>query len=291
MKVFYLFIFLLIVTHLFAQESVSEGVRIQAKFAFEIKTDPSPLAESIVKGKAGDPVKIIATSKPGYYYVDYNGQLGYIHGVYLVSPDEQESFNVELSEKLNLKKSAKDMISIINSVENEEIPEEKLKKEENSKSFNPDDAIQRSYDEFTGETLITAEINGPISFVKTISETGKDFAILKWESFSRNEPDKKHLELIILFDDNTRLSMNLPIVSKYNEFWTSINLKVAIETETVMDPTMYSLRSEVILTPSQIAMLRSKTIKKYRLEGYSAHEIYDRDADSKIIFNKLLNTK
>lgn len=151
--------------------------------------------------------------------------------------------------------------------------------------------IEREYDEFTGETMITARISGPIDFVKTISETGDTFILLKWSSYSNERPGSGKLKLTILFDDNSRLSINLPIVSKYNEFWTSVNLKAAIESETIMDPTMYSLRSEVILASSQIAMLRNKAIKKYRLEGYSAHEIYEEDVNSKIIFNELLNVK
>lgn len=165
--------------------------------------------------------------------------------------------------------------------------EEKIKKEENALK----ESIQREYDEFTGEALIVANIRGPLSFAKTISESGKIFVLLKWNSSSRKKPDSKNLRLIILFDDNSRLSVNLPIVYEYNEFLSSFTLKVAIETETVMDPTFYSLRSEVILNASQIAALKSKSIKKYRLEGYSADEIYEEDVDSKIIFNELLNIK
>lgn len=151
--------------------------------------------------------------------------------------------------------------------------------------------IEREHDEFTGEALITANIRGPLSFAKTISESGQTFILLKWNSSSQIKTDSKNLRLIILFDDNSRLSVNLPIVYEYNEFLSSFTLKVAIETETIMDPTFYNLRSEVILNASQIAALKSKSIKKYRLEGYSADEIYEEDVDSKIIFNELLNIK
>lgn len=164
-------------------------------------------------------------------------------------------------------------------------------KDSPSENFSLTEVIKRSYDEFTGETLITARINGPLDFAKTISEAEETFILLRWSSSSDKRPESEKLKLIILFDDNSRLSISLPIVSKYDELWTSISLKAAIESETIMDPTMYSLESEVILTSSQIAILRNKTIKKYRLEGYSAHEIYEEDVDSKIIFNELLNIK
>lgn len=287
----------------------NEGIRIKAKLAFEIKADHDSLADCIAKGKAGDFVKIIEKSESGYYYVDYNGHLGYMHSMYIVNPEKQDSFDEEISERMiqeslnakihgisatkkdsfkPAKLSANEILSVVNSIK----PGDRSMKMLNSrKSINPDDVIERSHDEFTGETLITAEISGPISFVKTITETGKDFIILKWKSYSDKKPDKRQLELILLFDDNSRMSINLPIVCKYDEFWTSFNLSVAMKTETVMDPTMYSLRSEVILTSSQISILKNKNIKKYRLEGYSANTIYYGDVDSKIIFSKLLTTK
>lgn len=313
MKVLHCFMFFLFAFSVLAQgkekDQNNEGIRIKAKLAFEIKTDPDSLAECIAKGKAGDFVKIIEKSESGYYYVDYNGHLGYMHSMYIVNPEKQDSFDEEISERMlqeslnakihgitaikkdsfkPAKLSANEILSVVNSIK----PGDRSMKMLNSrKSINPDDVIERSRDEFTGETLITAEISGPISFVKTITETGKDFIILKWESYSDKKPDKRQLELILLFDDNSRMSINLPIVCKYDEFWTSFNLSVAMKTETVMDPIMYSLRSEVILTSSQISILKNKNIKKYRLEGYSAHTIYAGDADSKIIFSKLLTTK
>ncbi|MCS2893075.1 hypothetical protein NXY11_08860 [Parabacteroides faecis] len=160
----------------------------------------------------------------------------------------------------------------------------------NEEEAAPIRALQRSYDEFTGETLIIGKINGPISFVKTILETGEIFIILKWESYSDTKPESEQLKLIILFDDNTRLSINLPIVCKYDEFWSTLNMKAAIESETIMDPTMYSLNSEVILNSSQIAILKDKIIKKYRLGRSSTWETSEWE-NSKLIFNNLLKSK
>lgn len=151
--------------------------------------------------------------------------------------------------------------------------------------------IKRSYDEFTGETMIKADIYGPLMFAKTISESGETFVILKWNSSSRKWPDSKNIRLIILFDDKSRISIDLPIVCEYDEFTSNLYLKVAIESGTIIDPTNYVLRSEVILNTSQIAALKSKTIRKYRLDGYREWEISDEQIDSKLIFNKMLDTK
>lgn len=149
--------------------------------------------------------------------------------------------------------------------------------------------IKRTYDEFTGETQITADLSDPLGFAKTISESGETFILLKWDDSSGNIPDNENLRLIILFDDQSRLSIELPIVCKYDEFTTSLYLKTAIETSTIIDPTCYSIRSEVILNASQIALLKSKSIKKYRLDGYQEHDLSNRTFDSKIIFNEMLN--
>ncbi len=151
--------------------------------------------------------------------------------------------------------------------------------------------VKRTYDEFTGETQITANISGPLDFAKTISESGETFVLLKWNSSSGERPTNDNLRLIILFDDKSRLSVNLPIVCKYNEFMTNIYLKAAIESETIIDPTCYSLESEVILNASQIAILKNKSIKKYRLDGYEEWVIHKNSTDSKLIFNEMLSTK
>lgn len=150
-------------------------------------------------------------------------------------------------------------------------------------------SAKRSYDEFTGETQITAGIGGPLEFIKSISESGEIYILLKWNSSSRGKPENDKLRLIILFDDQSRLSVNLPIVCKYDEFMTNLYLKTAVETSTVIDPTWYSLQSEFILNASQIATLKSKSIKKYRLDGYQEHDLSNRTFDSKIIFNEMLN--
>lgn len=150
-------------------------------------------------------------------------------------------------------------------------------------------SVKRSYDEFTGETQISADISGPLGFAKTISESGETFILLKWDGSSGNIPDSKNLRLIILFDDKSRLSIELPIVCKYDEFTTSLYLNTAIETSTIINPTCYSIRSEVILNASQIALLKSKSIKKYRLDGFREHDLSNRTFDSKLIFNEMLN--
>lgn len=149
--------------------------------------------------------------------------------------------------------------------------------------------VKRTYDEFTGDTQIAIDIGGPLEFVKSISESGEIYVLLKWNSSSRGKPENDELRLIILFDDQSRLSINLPIVCKYDEFMTNLYLKTAIETSTVIDPTWYSLQSEFILNASQIATFKSKSIKKYRLDGYREHDLSNRTFDSKIIFNEMLN--
>lgn len=58
-----------------------------------------------------------------------------------------------------------------------------------------------------------------------------------------------------------------------------------------VDPTCYSLESEVILNASQIAILKNKSIKKYRLDGYEEWVIHKNSTNSKLIFNEMLNTK
>lgn len=149
--------------------------------------------------------------------------------------------------------------------------------------------IDRSYDEFTGETLITAEVADHIEFTKVISESGETSVSLKWHSSSPEKPSSNNLRLIILFTDNSRLSINLPIKCSVDEFWSSVMFNTALETNTLVDPTVYQLESEVNLNASQIEILKNKSIKKYRLDGYGENEIGDRYADSKAVFGEMLN--
>lgn len=324
MKVFYLFVFLLFVTPIFAQgdekgqKNTVMGIKIRDVKDVILDLD-SKLNDKEIPDRYKVDIRNIRNKicvSEGVCVVNVEeNSLANTSGLnvldVIVAIDNKKVNTISSFNKIMTQRIIKDslmvtvnrnciesIIYLVPSRHNEAIYNKKKRREEIEREEQRPkveralkENIQREYDEFTGEALIVANIRGPLSFAKTISESGKTFVLLKWNSSSRKKPDSKNLRLIILFDDNSRLSVNLPIVYEYNEFLSSFTLKVAIETETVMDPTFYSLRSEVILNASQIAALKSKSIKKYRLEGYSADEIYEEDVESKIIFNELLNIK
>lgn len=324
MKVFYLFVFLLFVTPIFAQgdekgqKNTVMGIKIRDVKDVILDLD-SKLNDKEIPDRYKVDIRNIRNKicvSEGVCVVNVEeNSLANTSGLnvldVIVAIDNKKVNTISSFNKIMTQRIIKDslmvtvnrnciesIIYLVPSRHNEAIYNKKKRREEIEREEQRPkveralkENIQREYDEFTGEALIVANIRGPLSFAKTISESGKTFVLLKWNSSSRKKPDSKNLRLIILFDDNSRLSVNLPIVYEYNEFLSSFTLKVAIETETVMDPTFYSLRSEVILNASQIAALKSKSIKKYRLEGYSADEIYEEDVGSKIIFNELLNIK
>lgn len=324
MKVFYLFVFLLFVTPIFAQgdekgqKNTVMGIKIRdvkdVILDLDSKLNDKEIPDCYKVDIRNIRNKICVSEGVCVVNVEENS-LANTSGLnvldVIVAIDNKKVNTISSFNKIMTQRIIKDslmvtvnrnciesIIYLVPSRHNEAIYNKKKRREEIEREEQRPkveralkENIQREYDEFTGEALIVANIRGPLSFAKTISESGKTFVLLKWNSSSRKKPDSKNLRLIILFDDNSRLSVNLPIVYEYNEFLSSFTLKVAIETETVMDPTFYSLRSEVILNASQIAALKSKSIKKYRLEGYSADEIYEEDVDSKIIFNELLNIK
>lgn len=120
--------------------------------------------------------------------------------------------------------------------------------------------ITREYDEFTGETCFRTNMNGSVNFKKVIAENGDGLIVLSWVGldFVSSLPTNGNSILTLLFEDNTRLTVNIYLVYDYNEDWSGF-------VRGLVEKWAYNVNGEVILNASQIAKLKEKRVKKYRM--------------------------
>lgn len=148
--------------------------------------------------------------------------------------------------------------------------------------------ITREYDEFTGETFFKTNMESSLNFKKVIAENGDWFMVLSWvniNSFS-TVPFNGNSVLTFLFDDNTRMAINIYLVYTYEKDYTELAQLFGLTSELA-----YRINGEAILNASQIAMLKEKRVKKYRMgDSGNGSEIKDPEL-FKNSFLSLLNAK
>ena len=122
--------------------------------------------------------------------------------------------------------------------------------------------ITREYDEFTGETFFKTNMESSLNFKKVVAENGDWLMVLSWvdvNSFS-TIPSNGDSVLTLLFDDNTRMTINIYLVYTYDKDITEFAQLFGLTSELA-----YRINGEAILNASQIAMLKEKRVKKYRI--------------------------
>ena len=122
--------------------------------------------------------------------------------------------------------------------------------------------ITREYDEFTGETFFKTNMKSSLNFKKVVAENGDWLMVLSWvdvNSFS-TIPSNGDSVLTLLFDDNTRMTINIYLVYTYDKDITEFAQLFGLTSELA-----YRINGEAILNASQIAMLKEKRVKKYRI--------------------------
>ena len=128
--------------------------------------------------------------------------------------------------------------------------------------------ITREYDEFTGELCFKTELNASLDAKKLITENGDKLIILVWhrKEITTSRPDGGNSILTFLFSDNTRMTVDFRLVVEYDEFMSNVTLNAWASSNITSSPVVtYAVKGEVILNASQIAKLKEKRVKKYRM--------------------------
>lgn len=128
--------------------------------------------------------------------------------------------------------------------------------------------ITREYDEFTGELCFKTELNASLDAKKLITENGDKLIILVWhrKEITTGRPDGGNSVLTFLFSDNTRMTVDFRLVVEYDEFMSNVTLNAWASSNITSSPVVtYAVKGEVILNASQIAKLKEKRVKKYRM--------------------------